>query len=94
LATVDCRHTTIPGANHCIFCPLPTGRSLDGGGAGGLAATLVIDPIAEGSGPTSSPRPDGFSNIDDVLSFEQRKAIVRGYASTAGYVREQGNKAA
>ena len=25
--------------------------------------------------------PDGFRNIDDVLSFEQRKAIVRGYAS-------------
>jgi len=38
--------------------------------------------------------PDGFSNIDDVLSFEQRKAIVRGYASTAGYAREQVNKAA
>jgi len=38
--------------------------------------------------------PDGFSNIDDVLSFEQRKAIVRGYASAAGYAREQVNKAA
>ncbi len=38
--------------------------------------------------------PDGFSDIDDVLSFEQRKAIVRGYASTAGYAREQVNKAA
>ena len=38
--------------------------------------------------------PEGFSNIDDVLSFEQRKAIVRGYASTAGFAREQGNKAA
>jgi 5-methylphenazine-1-carboxylate 1-monooxygenase len=38
--------------------------------------------------------PDGFSNIDDVLSFEQRKAIVRGYASVAGYAREQVNKAA
>ena len=23
---------------------------------------------------------DGFHNIDDVLSFEERKAIVRGYA--------------
>ena len=33
--------------------------------------------------------PDGFSNIDDVLSFEQRKAIVRGYASTAGFAKEQ-----
>jgi 2-polyprenyl-6-methoxyphenol hydroxylase-like FAD-dependent oxidoreductase len=38
--------------------------------------------------------PDGFSNVEDVLSFEQRKAIVRGYASTAGFAREQVNKAA
>jgi 5-methylphenazine-1-carboxylate 1-monooxygenase len=38
--------------------------------------------------------PDGFSNIDDVLTFEQRKAIVRGYASSAGFAREQVNKAA
>jgi 5-methylphenazine-1-carboxylate 1-monooxygenase len=38
--------------------------------------------------------PEGFTNIDDVLSFEQRKAIVRGYASTAGFAREQVNKAA
>ena len=37
---------------------------------------------------------DGFSNIDDVLSFEQRKAIVGGYASKAGFAREQVNKAA
>ncbi len=38
--------------------------------------------------------PDGFADIDDVLSFEQRKAIVRGYAATAGFAREQVNKAA
>jgi len=38
--------------------------------------------------------PEGFSNIDDVLTFEQRKAIVRGYASAAGFAREQVNKAA
>jgi 2-polyprenyl-6-methoxyphenol hydroxylase-like FAD-dependent oxidoreductase len=38
--------------------------------------------------------PDGFGNIDDVLSFELRKAIVQGYASTAGFAREQVNKAA
>ncbi len=38
--------------------------------------------------------PDGFSNIDDVLPFEDRKAIVRGYASSAGFAREQVNKAA
>ena len=38
--------------------------------------------------------PEGFSSIDDVLPFEQRKAIVRGYASSAGFAREQVNKAA
>jgi 2-polyprenyl-6-methoxyphenol hydroxylase-like FAD-dependent oxidoreductase len=38
--------------------------------------------------------PNGFSNIDDVLPFEQRKAIVRGYASTAGFAREQVNRPA
>jgi 2-polyprenyl-6-methoxyphenol hydroxylase-like FAD-dependent oxidoreductase len=36
--------------------------------------------------------PDGFSNIDDVLSHDQRMAIVRGYASTAGFVPSQVNK--
>jgi 5-methylphenazine-1-carboxylate 1-monooxygenase len=38
--------------------------------------------------------PDGFSNIDTVLSYEERKAIVRGYAATAGFAREQVNRAA
>jgi hypothetical protein len=36
--------------------------------------------------------PDGFTNIEDVLSYEERKAIVRGYASTAGFAREQVNR--
>ena len=36
--------------------------------------------------------PDGFANIDDVLSYEQRKAIVRGYASTAGFAQAQVNR--
>ena len=36
--------------------------------------------------------PSGFKNIDDVLPFEQRKGIVRGYASTAGYALEQVNR--
>jgi 2-polyprenyl-6-methoxyphenol hydroxylase-like FAD-dependent oxidoreductase len=36
--------------------------------------------------------PEGFANIDDVMSYEQRMAIVRGYASTAGFAREQVNK--
>jgi 2-polyprenyl-6-methoxyphenol hydroxylase-like FAD-dependent oxidoreductase len=37
--------------------------------------------------------PDGFANIDEVLSFEERRAIVQGYASTAGFAREQVNRA-
>src|SRR5215468_3905283 len=36
--------------------------------------------------------PDGFTNIDDVLSFEQRKAIVRGYAGAAGFAQSQVNR--
>ena len=36
--------------------------------------------------------PDGFQNIDDVLSFEVRKAIVRGYAGVAGFAQSQVNK--
>ena len=38
--------------------------------------------------------PNGFTNVDDVLSYEERKAIVRGYASTAGFAKMQVNKAA
>jgi 2-polyprenyl-6-methoxyphenol hydroxylase-like FAD-dependent oxidoreductase len=29
--------------------------------------------------------PDGFDHIDNVLSYSQREAIVRGYASKAGF---------
>jgi len=47
----------------------------------------VIDAVEERA-------PDGFTSIDDVLPFEERKAIVRGYASSAGFAREQVNKAA
>ena len=36
--------------------------------------------------------PDGFTNIDDVLPYEHHKAIVRGYASTAGFAQTQVNK--
>lgn len=36
--------------------------------------------------------PDGFENIDTVLTYDQRMAIVRGYASTAGFVQSQVNK--
>jgi 5-methylphenazine-1-carboxylate 1-monooxygenase len=38
--------------------------------------------------------PDGFAEINDVLSFERRQAIVRGYASTAGFAKDQVNKPA
>jgi 2-polyprenyl-6-methoxyphenol hydroxylase-like FAD-dependent oxidoreductase len=38
--------------------------------------------------------PDGFSDIEAVLPFEKRKAIVRGYAAKAGFTIEQVNKAA
>jgi 5-methylphenazine-1-carboxylate 1-monooxygenase len=37
--------------------------------------------------------PHGFSNIDDVLSHGQRKAIVRGYAGVAGFTQKQVNTA-
>lgn len=37
--------------------------------------------------------PGGFGHIDDVLSHDQRMAIVRGYASTAGFAQAQVNKA-
>jgi 5-methylphenazine-1-carboxylate 1-monooxygenase len=36
--------------------------------------------------------PDGFSNIDAVLSYEERKAIVRGYAGAAGFAQSQVNR--
>jgi 2-polyprenyl-6-methoxyphenol hydroxylase-like FAD-dependent oxidoreductase len=29
--------------------------------------------------------PEGFDNIENVLSYSQREAIVRGYASKAGF---------
>ena len=38
--------------------------------------------------------PNGFTRIDEVLSHDQRMSIVRGYASTAGFSKEQVNKAA
>jgi 2-polyprenyl-6-methoxyphenol hydroxylase-like FAD-dependent oxidoreductase len=38
--------------------------------------------------------PDGFTDLDAVASFSEREAIVRGYASVAGYSREQVNRCA
>jgi 5-methylphenazine-1-carboxylate 1-monooxygenase len=34
--------------------------------------------------------PDGFDNVEDVLSYSQREAIVRGYASKAGFAAVPG----
>jgi 2-polyprenyl-6-methoxyphenol hydroxylase-like FAD-dependent oxidoreductase len=36
--------------------------------------------------------PDGFTDIEAVASHAERQAIVRGYASMAGYAREQVNR--
>jgi 2-polyprenyl-6-methoxyphenol hydroxylase-like FAD-dependent oxidoreductase len=38
--------------------------------------------------------PEGFGDINSVLPFEQRKAIVRGYATLSGFSREQVNRTA
>jgi len=64
-----------------------------------LPPTAQIVRMNRGGGPegvidaVEQRAPDGFTNIDDVLSYEERKAIVRGYASTAGYAQQQFNKA-
>lgn len=47
----------------------------------------VIDAVEERA-------PNGFADIDQVLSYEERAAIVRGYAKTAGFAQEQLSKAA
>lgn len=36
--------------------------------------------------------PDGFTDLDAVASYAERKAIVRGYATMAGFAREQVNR--
>jgi 5-methylphenazine-1-carboxylate 1-monooxygenase len=38
--------------------------------------------------------PDGFEDIDDVLSHAERETIVKGYAQLAGFAKEQVNKGA
>jgi len=37
--------------------------------------------------------PDGFDAIDEVASYEERKAMVRNYASLAGFARPEDSKA-
>ena len=62
-----------------------------------LPPTAQIVKMNRGGGPegvidaVEQRAPDGFSNIDDVLPFEQRKAIVRGYAGVAGFAQSQVN---
>jgi 2-polyprenyl-6-methoxyphenol hydroxylase-like FAD-dependent oxidoreductase len=38
--------------------------------------------------------PDGFDDLEAVASYAERKAIVRGYASLAGYAQHQVNRGA
>ena len=37
--------------------------------------------------------PDGFTDIEEVLSHAKREAIVKGYAQLAGFAKEQVNRA-
>jgi 2-polyprenyl-6-methoxyphenol hydroxylase-like FAD-dependent oxidoreductase len=37
--------------------------------------------------------PDGFADVETIASHAEREAIVRGYASMAGFAREQVNRA-
>jgi 2-polyprenyl-6-methoxyphenol hydroxylase-like FAD-dependent oxidoreductase len=36
--------------------------------------------------------PDGFDDVDKVASYAEREAIVRGYASVAGFTKDQVNR--
>ena len=36
--------------------------------------------------------PDGFDDVETVASYAEREAIVRGYASMAGFAKEQVNR--
>jgi 5-methylphenazine-1-carboxylate 1-monooxygenase len=36
--------------------------------------------------------PDGFNDVNEVASYDEREAIVRGYASMAGFARDQVNR--
>jgi 5-methylphenazine-1-carboxylate 1-monooxygenase len=39
-----------------------------------------------------SRAPEGFNDVDAIASLAEREAIVRSYASMAGYSREQVNR--
>jgi 2-polyprenyl-6-methoxyphenol hydroxylase-like FAD-dependent oxidoreductase len=63
-----------------------------------MPPTAQIVRMNRGGGPegvidaVEQRAPDGFANVDDVLSYEERKAIVRGYAGVAGFAQAQVNK--
>jgi 5-methylphenazine-1-carboxylate 1-monooxygenase len=65
-----------------------------------LPATAAIVRMNRQGGPEGlidaieALAPDGFSTIDNVLDHGTREAIVRGYASAAGFTREKVNRAA
>jgi 5-methylphenazine-1-carboxylate 1-monooxygenase len=64
-----------------------------------LPATALIVRMNRRGGPegvidaVEALAPDGFADIEAVLPFEQRKAIVRGYAGVAGFTQEKVNNA-
>ena len=53
------------------------------GSTRGTALQGVIDAVEQLA-------PDGFDNVDNVLSYSQREAIVRGYATKAGFAAVPG----
>jgi 5-methylphenazine-1-carboxylate 1-monooxygenase len=61
-------------------------------------ATTDIVRANRGGGPegvidlVESRAPDGFNDVEAIASFAERETIVRGYASMAGYSREQVNR--
>jgi 2-polyprenyl-6-methoxyphenol hydroxylase-like FAD-dependent oxidoreductase len=63
-----------------------------------LPSTAQIVRMNRGGGPegvidaVEVRAPDGFTDVNAVLSFEERKAIVRGYAGAAGFAQSQVNK--
>jgi 2-polyprenyl-6-methoxyphenol hydroxylase-like FAD-dependent oxidoreductase len=63
-----------------------------------LPATAQIVRMNRRGGPegvidaVESLAPEGFSDIEAVLSHEQRQAIVRGYAGAAGFTQDKVNR--
>ena len=61
-----------------------------------LPKTAEIVRLNRGGGPEGvidaieALAPDGFDDIDAVMPVEQREAIVRGYASIAGFATKAG----